>query len=76
MLPAGVQKVGTAASCPLEPAKPHSVVQKIIGLIMARTKKYCLTLKNWTFGSLTGDINTLSNTYWTHCPMNIEYYAS
>jgi hypothetical protein len=40
---------------------------------MARAKKSCLTLTNWTFGSLTSDINTFSNKYWTNCPMNIEY---
>ena len=27
---------------------------------MARAKKSCLTLANWTFGSLTSDINTRS----------------
>ena len=43
---------------------------------MTRAKKSCLTLTNWTFGSLTSDINTLSNKYWTHCPINIENYAS
>ena len=43
---------------------------------MARVKKSCLTLTNWAFGSLKGDINTLSNKYWTHFPMNIEYCAS
>jgi hypothetical protein len=43
---------------------------------MARAKKSCLTLTNWTFGSLTSDINTFSNKYWTHCPMNIEYCAA
>ena len=35
---------------------------KIIGHIMARARKSCLTLTNWTFGSLTIDINTFSET--------------
>jgi hypothetical protein len=35
--------------------------EKIIGHIMARFEKSCLTLTYWTFGSLTSDINTLSN---------------
>ena len=43
---------------------------------MARANKSCLTLTNWTFGSLTRDINTLSNKYWTHCAMNMEDCAS
>ena len=49
---------------------------------MARVKKSCLTLTNWTFGSLTSDINTCFNQYLTHCPMNIgdllemQVYAS
>ena len=43
---------------------------------MARAKKSCLTLTNWTFGSLTSDTNTLSNKYWTQGPKNIEYCAS
>ena len=30
----------------------------------------------WKFGSLLRDINNMSNKYWTHCPMNIEYLAS
>ena len=42
---------------------------------MARAKKSGLTLTNWTFGSLTSDVNTLSNTYWTHS-INIEYCES
>ena len=42
---------------------------------MARAKISCLTLTNWTFGALSRDINTLSNKYWTNCPMNIEYLA-
>ena len=41
---------------------------------MARVKNSCLTLTNWTLGSLTSDINTLSNKYWTQFPINIEYY--
>jgi hypothetical protein len=41
---------------------------------MARAKKSCLT--NWTFGSLTSDINTFPNKYWTYCPIIIEYCAS
>ena len=28
---------------------------------------------NWTFGSLSRDKNSLSNRYWTHCPINIEF---
>ena len=43
---------------------------------MARANKACLTLTNWTIGSLTSDINTLSHKYGTHCPINIEYCAS
>jgi hypothetical protein len=43
---------------------------------MARAKKSCLPLTNWAFGSLISDINTLSNKYWSHCQMNIEYRAS
>ena len=31
--------------------------------------------KSWTFGSLTSDKNTLSNKYWTHCPIYNEKYA-
>ena len=40
---------------------------------MARANKSCLTLTNWTFGSLTININSLSNKCWPYCPMNIEY---
>ena len=47
----------------------------MIGNIMTRANKLCLTLTNWTFGSLTRDINTLTNKYWKQCPMNIEYYG-
>ena len=36
-----------------------------IGHIMGRAMKF-----------LTSDINTLSNKYWTQCPMNIEDCAS
>ena len=43
---------------------------------MTGAKKSCYTLKNWIFGSLTRDINTSSNEYWTHCPIDIEDYAS
>ena len=43
---------------------------------MARVKKSCLTITNCTFGYLTSDVNTLSNKYWTHCRMNIEYCPS
>ena len=43
---------------------------------MARAKKSYLIVANLTFGSLTSDINTLFNKYWTHCPMNVEYCAS
>ena len=43
---------------------------------MAGVKKSYISLTKLTFGSLTRDINTLPNKYWTHCPMNIEYLAS
>ena len=43
---------------------------------MARAKKSCLTLTNWTFGSLTSDINPLFNKYLTQGTMNIELCAS
>jgi hypothetical protein len=43
---------------------------------MARAKKSFITLTNWTFGSLTSDINTFPNRYGTHCTMNIEYCVS
>ena len=42
---------------------------------MTRAKKSCLTLTNWTFASLTSDKNTLSNKYWTHCPIYNENCA-
>ena len=32
---------------------------------MARVKKSCLTLTNWTFGSLTSDINYIIS--WRNC---------
>ena len=43
---------------------------------MERTKIFCPTLTNWTSGSLSRDINTLSNKYWTQSPLNIEYLAT
>ena len=71
-----------APLAPPVPDKPHLVGQneikmrEKIGHIMARAKKSCLTLTNEPFGSLTSDLNTLSNKYWTNCPMNMEYCAS
>ena len=49
--------------------------EQIIGHVMKRPKIFCPNLTNLTFGSLSRDINTLSNKYWTHCPLNIEYLA-
>ena len=76
----GVHKVGTASTAGIGQTifgwTKCDLDEKMIGLIMARAKKSCLTLANWTFGSLTSDTNTLSNKYLPYCPINIEYCAS
>ena len=65
IMQAGVQKVGSAGTAGTGQTKFSWTKQdldgKIIRHIMARAKKSCHTLTNWTFGSLTSDINTLSN---------------
>jgi hypothetical protein len=40
--------------------------QKVLDILWQ--KQRYLSLTNWTFGSLSSDINTLSNKYSTHCP--------
>ena len=75
-----VKKVGTAVTTGTGQTTfgwtKGDLDEKIIEHIMARAKKSCLTLPNVAFGFLTSEINTLSNKYWTYCPMNIEYCAS
>ena len=34
---------------------------------------YVGNIKKMTFGSVSKDINTVSHTHWTHCPMKIKY---
>jgi hypothetical protein len=58
----GVQEVGTAGTGQTTFSWTKRD-EKIIGHIMARAKKCCPKLKNWTYGYLTSDLNTLSNKY-------------
>ena len=65
----GVQKVGTAGTTGV--GQTHlgwtklDSDEQIIGHIMERTRIFCPTLTNWTFGSLSRNINTLTDNYWT-----------
>ena len=63
-----VQKVGTAGTGQTTVVWTiWDLYEKMIGNIMTRANKLCLTL--------TRDINILYNKYWKQCPMNIEYYG-
>jgi hypothetical protein len=64
LVPPGFQKVGTAGNRQtIFGWKKGDLDTKKIGHIIAREKKSCPSLTNWTFGSITSDIITLYNKY-------------
>jgi hypothetical protein len=70
----GVQKVGTAGTTGAGQTtfgwtKSNLDEEKKLDILWQERRN----LTNWTFGSLTSDINTFPNGYLTHCPMNIVH---